>query len=257
MYSSQDRFLGMTFGYYARNGYYGSAQARLEVDRMAELGINWICVVAIVLQETFASTRQYRDFYQTPADDELRDIIDYIHSKGMKVHLRPMLECWDGGQRMQIRFPDEMEIIPGKPMNHWTKWFDSMVQRTLHYASLAERSGCEMYGLDSELDFTIHQQTHWRRVVAAARSVFHGHLTTGHTRAVDFLKEFQNHPDHWFKELDSLGSSFYSPVADAPGATPEMMAERIRPVLLLRGMRMLLHCWRNHEATWLGQSGRL
>jgi len=24
----------MTFGYYARNGYYGSAQARLKVDRM-------------------------------------------------------------------------------------------------------------------------------------------------------------------------------------------------------------------------------
>src|SRR5690606_10559713 len=75
---------GMTFGFYARNGYYGSAQARLEIDRMATLGIEWVCLVVIVLQDTFASTRQYRDFYQTPADDELREIIDYIHLKGMK-----------------------------------------------------------------------------------------------------------------------------------------------------------------------------
>ena len=225
------RFHGMTFGYYARNGYYGSAQARLEVDRMAELGVNWICVVAIVLQETFASTRQFRDFYQTPADDEIREIIDYIHHKGMRVQLRPMLECWDGGQRMQIRFPEEMEIIPGKPMNQWTKWFDSMVQRTLHYASLAQRAGCEAYGLDSELDYTIGQHAHWRRVIAAARSVYHGHLTTGHTRAVDFLDEFRRHPDHWFKELDSLGSSFYSPLADGPGASLDSMVERIRPTV--------------------------
>jgi len=228
---NEERFLGMTFGFYARNGYYSSDQARIEVDRMQELGINWVCVVATVLQDTVASTRQYRDFKMTPADDELRGIIDYIHGKGMKVQLRPMLECWDGTQRIHIRFPDETEIIPGKPINHWTKWFDSMVERTLHYASLAQRSGCEAYGLDSELDFTVSQHTHWRRVISAARSVYKGHLTTGHTRHVDFLEEFRKHPGHWFKELDSLGSSFYSPLADAPGETLESMAERIRPVV--------------------------
>lgn len=225
------RFHGMTFGYYARNGYYASPQARLEVDRMADLGVNWICLVAIVLQDTFASTRHYRDFHQTPADDELREIIDYIHGRGMRVQLRPMLECRDGTQRIHIRFPDEMEIIPGKPITHWTRWFDSLVERTLHYASLAQRAGCEAYGLDSELDFTVDQHAHWRRVISAARSVYQGHLTTGHTRLVDFLAEFRRHPDHWFKELDSLGSSFYSPLADRPGASLESMVERIRPVV--------------------------
>lgn len=222
---------GMTFGYYARNGYYRSAAARLEVDRMASLGIEWVCLVSIVLQDTFASTRQYRDFRQTPADDELREIIDYIHGKGLKVQLRPMLECWDGAQRLQIRFPNDGEIIPGKRMNHWKLWFDSMVDRTLHYAGLAERAGCEAYGLDSELDFTVQQQDHWLRVVAAARSVYHGHLTTGHTRVVDFLAELRGRSDHWFRQLDSLGSSFYAPLADGPGATQEQMLARIRPQL--------------------------
>lgn len=222
---------GMTFGYYARNGYYSSAAARLEVDRMASLNIQWVCLISIVLQDTFASTRQYRDFYQTPADDELRDIIDYIHGKGMKVQLRPMLECWDGAQRMQINFPAETTIIPGKPMNHWTLWFDSMVQRTLHYASLAQRAGCEAYGLDSELDFTVSQDAHWRRVITAARSVFHGHLTTGHTPCVDFRAELQKNPNHWFKLLDSLGTSFYHGLADGPGATAEQMRARIQPHL--------------------------
>ena len=219
---------GMTFGYYARNGYYGSATARLEVDRMASLGIEWICLVVIVRQDTFASTRQYRDFHQTPADDELREIIDYIHGKGLKVQLRPMLECRDGTQRIHIRFPDEEEIIPGRRIDHWTRWFDSMVERTLHYASLAQRSGCAAYGLDSELDFTTGQQEHWLRTVAAARSVYRGHLTTGHTNRVNFLAELRERPDHWFRQLDSLGSSFYAPLADGPGATPEQMRDRIQ-----------------------------
>jgi hypothetical protein len=218
---------GMSFGFYARNGYYGSPEARMAVDRMQELNIDWVCLIVTVLQDTFASTRQYRDFTMTPADDEVRDIIDYIHSKGMKVQLRPMLECWDGTQRMSVHFPDEGIIIPGKPITHWSQWFDGLTARTLHYARLAERGGCEAYGLDSELDRTTHQQAHWMRVVAAARSVFSGHLTTSHTGSVDFIKELSERPDHWFRTLDSVGTSFYDPLAKAPGASLEEMLTSI------------------------------
>ena len=222
---------GMTFGYYARNGYYSSAAARQEVDRMASLNIDWVCLVAIVLQDTFASTRQYRDFKMTPADDELRDIIDYIHAKHMHVQLRPMLECWDGAQRLQISFPREETVIPGKPMDHWSRWFASLTERTLHYGAVAQRAGCEAFGLDSELDHTVWQQKYWKQVVAAARSVFTGHLTTGHTAGIDFLAELRDQPDHWFRQLDSLGVSFYHPVSDKPGATLAEMRVRVQDKL--------------------------
>jgi hypothetical protein len=218
---------GMSFGFYARNTYYGTATARLEVDRMASLGIDWVCVIVTVFQDTFASTRQYRDFQMTPADDELRDIIDYIHERGMKVQLRPMLECWDGSQRIHIRFPDEPQIIPGKPITHWENWFGGLEERTLHYARLAARGGCEAYGLDSELDYTVHRVAEWKRVVQAARSVFSGHLTTSHTARVNFLRELER-ADHWFYDLDSLGTSMYRPVADGPGATLDQMVERLQ-----------------------------
>ena len=218
---------GMTFGYYARNGYYGSERARHEVDKMKALNIEWVCVVCIVMQDTFAGGRQYRDFKMTPADDELRDICDTIHAKGMKVQLRPMLECWDGGQRIHITFPEDIEIIPGKPITHATRWFEGMTERTLHYARLATRAGCEAYGLDSELDLITHFNDPWKQVVAAARSVFAGHLTSSHTGRVDFLKDLER-PDHWFRDLDSLGTSFYTPVSDKPGATMDEMVQRLQ-----------------------------
>ncbi|MDR1281689.1 MAG: hypothetical protein LBK99_12825 [Opitutaceae bacterium] len=205
---------GVNFGFYARNGYYSSETARQEVDRMAQLNVDWVCVIATVMQDSFSSTRQYRDFKMTPADDELREIIDYIHGKGMHVQLRPMLECWDGSQRGDIRFPSEGTIIPGKRKNHWTRWFASMEERTLHYARLARRAGCEAYGLDSELDHTTQQNTHWKNIVAAARSSFTGHLTTGHTLWLDILSELDATPDHWFRDLDSLGVSFYPPLVE-------------------------------------------
>lgn len=219
---------GMTFGFYARNGYYGSAQARLEVDHMASLDIQWVCVVATVLQETFASGRQFRDFKMTPADDELRDIIDYIHAKGMKVQLRPMLECWDGTQRIHITFPGDTTIMPGKPITHCRHWFDSMIERTLHYARLATRGGCEAYGLDSEIDQITQFNSQWKEVVSAARSAFSGHLTSSHTGRCDILAELTARPDHWFRDLDSLGTSFYTPVADQPNSTMEQMVQRLQ-----------------------------
>lgn len=218
---------GMTFGFYARNGYYGSPAAREQVDKMAALNIKWVCLVSTVLQDTYASTRQYRDFKMTPADDELRDIIDYIHAKGMKVQLRPMLECWDGTQRIHINWPADGEIMPGKPMTYAKRWFESMTERTLHYARLATRSGCEAYGLDSEIDHIVHQNAHWKEVVAAARSVFAGHLTSSHTATANFLKQLER-PDHWWRDLDSLGNSFYTPVSDKAGATLAEMREKLK-----------------------------
>ena len=106
---------GVTFGFYARNGYYASAEAFHQVDEMARLGVRWVCVVVTVMQEGFSATRQFRDFENTPNDLELKGIIDYIHAKGMKVQLRPMLECFDGLGRLAVYFPTDGERIPGLP----------------------------------------------------------------------------------------------------------------------------------------------
>ena len=221
---------GMNFGYYARNGYFGSAEARRQVDKMKALSVEWVCLISTVLQETYASGRQFRDFKMTPADDELRDIIDYIHEKGMKVQLRPMLECWDGTQRGDIIFPRDRTVIPGKPITHASRWFESMTDRSLHYARLATRAGCEAYGLDSEIDQIVVFNSEWKQVVAAVRSVYAGHLTSNHGGAANFLERLE-YPDHWWFDLDSLGTSFYDPVADKPGATREEMAQKLQTSL--------------------------
>lgn len=222
---------GVSFGFYARNGVLGSDWAREQVDRMVELKVDSVVLTPIVMQETAHTTRQYRDFEVTPDDHELHTIIAHMHAQGLRVCLRPMTETQDGCGRLQVWFQPDRERIPGRRSTHWADWFESFRLRSLHYARIARDTGCERYGLDSELDRTIDQHDHYRRVLETVRSVFPGPVTschTTHTGLIDFERELSN-PKHWWHSLDELQLSCYARGADHPGATAEEMASMLQP----------------------------
>lgn len=220
---------GVNFGFWARAGWYASPAAAEAVEHMADTGIDHVCVIVCVTADTGHSTRQYRDFVNTPSDLEVARIIERIHAKGMKVQLRPMLECHDGLQRCHVDFPDDGLIIPAHPFTYWQQWFASFEARCVYYARLARETGCAVYGLDSELDKTARQNTHWKQVIKAVRTEFQGHLTASFTEdcPIDWLLD---RPDCWFRDLDSLGLSMYAPL----GSPDEDMAKLSIAVLAAR-----------------------
>ena len=59
---------GVTFGFYATNGYFGSVEAKAEIDAIARAGATWVTVVPTVWQDTCSSSFQYKDFALTPND---------------------------------------------------------------------------------------------------------------------------------------------------------------------------------------------
>ena len=240
---------GVTFGFYARYGYYESAAAFEQVDEMAKTGVKWVALIVTIMQEGFAASRQFHDFEHTPGDLELVGIIDYIHKKGMKVELRPMLECFDGKGRLGVMFPADCERMPGLVCDYASRWFDSMKRRSAYYAKIAEKTGCEMFSLDSELDHIISFNREWKEVLAAVREVYSGPVTschTMHTGVIDFEKVLMD-KEHWFYDLDALSVSNYIKAADRPGTTvEEMMAymiperDKLRRVAALYGKPVLL-----------------
>ena len=226
-----EKHCGVTLGFYAKNGYYSSPKSKEEVDKIAETGANWIVLIVTVMQENFYSTRQFRDFENTPNDIELKEIIDYIHEKGIKVQLRPMLECFDGKGRLGVTFPANGERIPGLVCDYCSRWFDSMTKRSVYYARIAEMTGCELFCLDSELDHIIKFHKEWKEVIRRVREVYSGPITschTIHTKVIDFEEELANR-DHWFYDLDALSISAYIKAADKPGFTVEEMAMYMIP----------------------------
>lgn len=227
-------FKGVNFAFYARNGYYSSPEGVRQIDKIAALGTPWVCLISTVMQETFVSTRQFRDFRITPSDDELIQTIDRFHKRGVKVMLRPMIECWDGLQRVHLApFPDDGVIIPGKPFHYWQLWFESYLDLTRHYAGMAERTGCEAYGLDSELNHTLPQSAHWLHIIEETRKIYRGHLTSSFSDCAlfDFADRLAADPNCWLFALDSLGCSNYDPATKKIGATVQEMMEGLKPHL--------------------------
>jgi len=198
---------GVNFGFYAGNGYFGSALARDHVDAMAKANVKWVCVIVTVWQDTWCSTRQYRDWENTPNDLELKEIIDYIHSKGMKVTLRPMEEATDGSDRGFIRFPHVTGRMPGKVTTHKDEWFRSMAGRSRYYAEIAQRTKCEAYCLDSEINNLSQYGEEWKMVVRAVRSVYDGPVTCCFSFGSEAIKD--HYLQGWYQELDYLCFSCY------------------------------------------------
>lgn len=224
------RHLGVTFGFYAKNGYFSSAKAREEVDEIAKTGANWVVLVVTVMQESAHATRQFRDFANTPNDLELKEIIDYIHSKGIRVQLRPMLECFDGEGRLSVSFLADRERIPGHTYDRCSRWFENMTARSVYYARIAEMTGCEMFCLDSELDRIIRFNDKWKEVIRRVREVYSGAVTschTIHTGVIDFEKELSK-KDHWFYDLDALSISDYIKAGTEGGLSAEEMSNNMK-----------------------------
>ncbi len=227
--------LGVNFGFRAKNGYFSSDAAKKEARDIVAAGADWVVLVVTVYQEHFYSTVQFMDFEKTPNDIEVMEMIDYLHSIGLKVQLRPMLETLDGEGRLSICFPNDDPTgirVPGTSRTYWADWFESMTKRSIHYAKIAEKTKCEMYCLDSELDYSVPQNNHWKTVVSEVRKHYTGCLTTCMTTSfnrVNFEAAFEN-PDHWFHDLDLLTLSTYENAADKPGTSKEEMKEWLKPL---------------------------
>ncbi len=215
---------GMSFGYLARPGYYASETARRAVDEMAEHGVTWIALMVTVVQESFASTRVFRDFEFTPTDGELQEIVARCHERGLRVMLKPMVECLDSAWRGRITFPDGDQQIQGRTSRYWDEWFSSHERALLHYARLADRTHCELFSVGCELVGTDHQSARWEATLARVREVYRGPLT------YDAQPEsvLADRPPPWFSSLDLIGCSFYHPAASRAGATREEMTASLR-----------------------------
>lgn len=232
MNAVNEKQLAVTFGFRGKAGYLGSEKAKAEADIIAAAGIKWVVLVPTVFVENCFSPRQFLDFERSPSDLEVADMIDYFHSLGIKVQLRPMLEGIDGCGRTEVMFaPDLSKRMPDGSHGSKDAWFESMTARSVHYARIAERCGCELFCLDSELDRITGYNDEWKHVISEVRRVYTGPVTSCHTIHGSFrFEEPLANKNHWFYDLDMLSISSYCSAADKPHSTVAEMKEKLAPL---------------------------
>ena len=203
---------GFTYGFNGRRGMYRTEEARLSMNRMASLGGNWAALAFAVMQDSFCSTVIRPDYRYTVTDRDIVSAVDQLHSLGLNVCMKPMVNCADGLWRACIQFPDS---DPGQ-RNYWEEWFESYTAFLCHYAEIAEETGCEMFCVGCEMLGTEKKEDAWRNTIAAVRRLYHGPLVynTNHGKESGVP---------WWDAVDYIGTSAYFRVADVPGESLEKM----------------------------------
>jgi len=207
---------GYTYGYKATRGVYTSDAAKDSRIALMNIGINWVCLAFSVKQEHFYSTDIFFDYRNSVPDLELISTIKHFRDNGVKVCLKPMIDCKDGVWRALISFPEQNMFNENI---YWNKWFESYSAFLTHYAQIAEYCGCEMFCLGCEMLGTETQESLWRDTIAKVRNVYTGKLTYNTNHGKETIAK-------WYDAIDYIGTSAYYPVADGPGACVEDMKLR-------------------------------
>lgn len=195
---------GMTFAPFAAEGRFSRDDTKKSLKKMREVtSANFVIFVPNGLQETPYSEEICYNSPATMNDEELREMIAFAQSLGMRVALKPTVNCKNGIWRAYVNFFDEDVPCEAK----WSNWFASYEKFQLHYARIAEETGCEMFIAGCEMVMSERREQEWRNLIAAIRTEYHG-LVSYNT------DKYQEHNVKWWDCVDVISSSGYYPIDD-------------------------------------------
>ncbi len=199
------------------------------VDYMQELGVNYVAVIVSGYQDDMSAIEiKKREDKETATNESLISIIEYIHSKGMSVMLKPHIEPdknWSneaGGWRGVID-PDDRAA-----------WFKSYREFIVEYANLAETHQVELFSIGTEMASmtqSLDDQEQWAEMTQAVRKDYHGkvlysaheyEVLGGHYEIKDIKSfDFSPLPPEFWSNFDYAGTTVYYDIYDpATTASP-------------------------------------
>lgn len=131
-------------------------------------------------------------------DDELIRTIQYLHSVGLRVVLKP--------QALVITVHVEESEQKNRHFNsdQWNAWFASYTTFITHYAQLAEDNQVDLFVIGNEQEDNTQKEQEWRAVIASVRDVYHGPITYAAN-----AWEFEASRIKFWDALDYIGTNGY------------------------------------------------
>ncbi len=199
-----EKINAITFAPFEGKGRLSDAAAFKSLKEMkARTNVNWVILVPAGLQQTPYSETISISSGRTMPDEELAGIIRYAKELGLKVAVKPTVNCENGVWRAHINFFDEDVHCEPK----WSKWFPAYTAFQLHYANIAEAENCEMFIAGCEMVMTERREGEWRKLIADIREVYHGQVSYN-------TDKYQEHNVKWWDCVDIISSSGYYPIND-------------------------------------------
>lgn len=170
------------------------------INGLIKANVEWVAVVPFLYQED--EKTKVIDIPEFPEQFGRRDssfirIINEIHKKGLKAHLKPHL--WmSSGWRSNVTLDNDKE---------WDEWFSSYRINMLRYAQMAEITKTELFCIGTELRTSIKKQPDkWFQLITEVKKIYSGELTY----AANWYDEYEHVP--FWNELDHIGIQAYFPL---------------------------------------------
>lgn len=199
-----DFIKGINFAPFAARGVLSSPEAEESLNALiCDMRPNTVILTPAGVQATAHS--EHIDFTSagTMGDGELTALIRRLHAQGVRVFLKPTVNCQDGTWRAFINFFDN--DVPCEPK--WGKWFASYTAFQMHYAQLAQRERCEMFLPGCEMVMSERREGEWRSLIARLRTVYSGPI--GYN-----CDKYQEDQVRWWDCVDVIASSGYYSTGD-------------------------------------------
>ena len=144
----------------------------------------------------------------TPTDATLTSAINYAHSIGLKVNLKPHQYVGSAaGWRANLNPPDKAT---------WFKNYESMLA---HYANIAQKNNVEQITIGTELinmtspSIDSVNTSRWQQIISNLRKIYSGKLTYSANWGESGWHDEKNNIEFW-DQLDSIGISAYFYLTD-------------------------------------------
>lgn len=195
---------GITFAAFSPAGSLSSKEGKESLNLLIErTGANLVTLVPNGLQETAQSEDICYTSPATLGDEEIRQTVRELHSRGIMVALKPTVNCKNGTWRAHISFFDRDVKCEPK----WSVWFKSYTEFQMHFARLAEEEKVEIFIPGCEMVMSEHREAEWRKLIADLRTVYRGILTYN-------TDKYQEENVAWWDCLDMISSSGYYPLGE-------------------------------------------
>lgn len=195
------RINGVHFGAYDRRNEWKEARTVISLEMMIKrLSPSHVILPVIAFQETVVSTDIDYGSARTVSEQEVMDLIDIVHDRGLKVILKPMVDVLDGTWRAHISFFDI--DVPTEPT--WTDWFRSYTDFQLRFAQIAAKKNIDIFIVGCEMVQADKRENEWRTLIDKVRKIYSGLVTYN-------ADKYQEDRVNWWDACDIISSSGYYP----------------------------------------------
>jgi hypothetical protein len=210
------KFNGMVYTSWSLSDY-SSPVSDASLQALAAMSVDTIELLVTWYQDDISSTSIAPGAY-SPTDASLVHAIQTASSLGMRVILKPHVDCTCGTWRGEIGtlFTSEAE---------WSAWFQSYTAFIVAMAQLSQQNGVAIFNIGTELTATTNRTADWLNVIAAVRSVFTGPLTYGANWGEEPLQI------QFWSSLDYIGIDAYYPLATVPDPAYSVIVANWAPIM--------------------------